>query len=260
MQKKMLLIFKIRALILLISLILFTGCQDFSLMSYKDWQANNKTAAVIPTNGLVCELLLNGNTNDTSGYNNPMTPNNIKSTIDRFGLLNGAYDFDGTTSTIDAANNLTISNPGSFTVCVWVMPKNLSGVFILDRVPFSNSLIDITIDTTGKYTYQTRYEDASGLTQITGAGAEAEIGRWAFITIIRDYPNQFKLYVNAMLIATSPDNNGEQIVAYPIRIGQYQAGSGGFIGSICDFRAYNRALSDDEINALYHEKSNGLVN
>lgn len=207
----------------------------------------------IPRNGLVGEWLFNGNVGDTSGSGNNGTAQNGQFfTVDRFGNPGNAFLCAGT-NYVDASTDITDINPqGSFTYNLWVRIDQITNqVFILDRVPFSMSLVDFLADSSNNsYIFEFRYEDGSGLTNIYAGNIS--IGKYQMLTIVRDYGNAFNLFVDNNLAGSFSDN-GLSLVAYKPRFGNYQNGGVQLQGAIDDVRIYNRALSSAEISALYNE-------
>jgi hypothetical protein len=68
--------------------------------------------------------------------------------------------------------------------------------------------------------------------------------------MVRDFGNAFELYVDGQLVASAPDD-GKPLTPPVAKLGQHAYGIMGFIGSLDDFRIYNRALSASEIQQLY---------
>jgi hypothetical protein len=75
----------------------------------------------VPTNGLVGWWPFNGNANDESGNGNNGTVNGATLTSDRFGLTNKAYDFNGISNFIDLANySFGIIGNSDRTISGWI--------------------------------------------------------------------------------------------------------------------------------------------
>ena len=89
----------------------------FTFTSYAFSQVPN----YVPTSGLVGYWPFNGNANDESGNGNNGTVNGATLTSDRFGNVNSAYDFNGTSDFIDVADNTALRlNSTDFTISVWI--------------------------------------------------------------------------------------------------------------------------------------------
>ena len=74
----------------------------------------------IPANGLVCWWPFNGNSNDESGNGHNGTVSGATLTMDRFGLSNGAYSFDGISNKINVAHNAAFDFT-EFTISCWAL-------------------------------------------------------------------------------------------------------------------------------------------
>jgi len=72
------------------------------------------------TNGLIAYYPFNGNANDESTNANHGTPHNAVLTLDRYGVSDRAYQFNGTDAYISAPNQDYLSFPGGeFTISLW---------------------------------------------------------------------------------------------------------------------------------------------
>ena len=72
------------------------------------------------TNGLIAYYPFNGNANDESGNGNNGTVTAATLALDRFGIANAAYAFDGASSMITAPDSPSLRIPGDITVACWV--------------------------------------------------------------------------------------------------------------------------------------------
>ncbi len=135
-----------------------------------------------------------------------------------------------------------------------------SGAYLWDR--------DATVDppltslkvVSGRYGFQKRYDDGSGL---GGPVSTTAISTTQFqVVAIRRNPalGRFELWVDGTLEANSPDS-GASLTPQPIVIGRHATESnGGFIGEIAELLVYQDALSDAEFQAVgaYLEAHYGL--
>ena len=80
--------------------------------------ANAQLPNYVPSNGLVCWFPFNGNANDESGNGKNGVVNGATLTSDRFGNINSAYNFSGTTNDITLSNSQNLVNT-SFSVSAW---------------------------------------------------------------------------------------------------------------------------------------------
>jgi hypothetical protein len=212
---------------------------------------------------LVAWYPFNGNANDSSGNGNDGINNAATLTTDRFGNNNNAYLFNGNASI--SIPELFPASCAAFTFAVWVM----------------KDFVDIN-------THQILYK---GLDQgeaslcitnlnnyaVVGFGVNLETGtygaqNWYFV----NYPDtlktktyyflvgryirgqQIEFLINGKLIGSSavpnlplakwPTHSYSAIGTHPTFPTTYY-----WNGVIDDIRVYNRALSDEEVQSLYHE-------
>ena len=74
----------------------------------------------VPTNGLVGWWPFSGNANEISGNGNNGTINGATLTIDRFGIQNNAYNFNGLSNYIEVSDNNSLDLTNNYTFSVWV--------------------------------------------------------------------------------------------------------------------------------------------
>lgn len=227
----------------------------------------------IPKKGLTTWLKFDGNAQDAMGQANGGTLQGATAVTDRFGAANGAVAFDGVSSyvTIPSAASLNLGGATSdFTIALWirgdgrqpdgadVMVKGTESSFqelskgysfstttgsggqliinslkgqssVLYQFPseYTNNywsgnkwhMIVLTFTRTGKVAY--RYSDGYPLTSLTLDNSDAT----------QDF---------------SSDS--------PLLFGKNVAGDKFFKGAVDDVRIYNRALTDQEVLMLYHER------
>ena len=88
-----------------------------------------------PTGNLICYYPFNCNANDESGNNNNGVVNSAILTADRHGNSNSAYFFNGTTSSIDVANNNSINFQNYITINFWLKANQF---FSREQYPISH--------------------------------------------------------------------------------------------------------------------------
>lgn len=204
---------------------------------------------VLAISNLVHYWPFNGNTNDavTSGAINGTNTGATLST-DRFGNANSAYFFDGTDDSIEVGQAGSFESSDSFSFNVWVNSTG-GGNFIRTEggsgswgwfVRFvGEGKIQIWEGTYTSYTAETTesYND----------------GNWHMVTFVRDASNNIgRLYVDGEEKCHYDMPSGPQPLtsAYPDYLGSY--GSGEFFhGTMDEVRLYNKALTAEEVAALY---------
>jgi len=207
----------------------------------------------LPFTGLIAYFPFNGNANDMSGNGNNGTVNSATLAVDRHGNVKNAYAFNGSSYiVVKHAPVISLQSTQPFTISIWVyklasgLPLHIMG----KRVGCSTGNINyqIAIDTNGF-----RF-DSSSFLLIWAAGIAAH--KWVHVCVTYD-TNGGKLYLDGKL----KHSNSAKIGAtnnVDLLIGKSGSCGALWVGSLDDIRIYNRLLSDDEIQQLYHE--NGWSN
>lgn len=215
------------------------------------------------TSGLVLCLPMDGNANDYSGNNNNGVLSGATPTVNRFGAANSAYHFNGNNNfiTIPSSNSIgSIETNDELTITAWCKP--------LAWYPTWNIFgIVEKYNPTSDWGWAFALQNASG----NGSGNDAifinnypayfetnlsvTLGQWAFYALTYSKSNQtMKFYKNGNLVQTFNNSglalentgSGNVFIGFsPVGIDEYSN------GDIDDLRLYNRALTDQEINALF---------
>lgn len=213
----------------------------------------------VPTNGLMAAWLFNGNANDESGNGNNGFVLGATLSPDRHGNAESAYSFDGVDDLINIGSNVKPQFP--FTVSAWVKSNALGtvgGIFrndIWDPTGFYHGIYVVISFEEGIAIGQgSGFASDSTRSQFGAAPGIFTVGDWRHIVVVFAAFNTPTFYV---------DN-----VEYPI---DEVGGSGstmtyssdpGFIGNrwvnylnglIDDVRVYTRALTEDDVEALFYE-------
>ena len=169
-------------------------------------------------------------------------------TTDRFGNENGAYYFDGNDKMVAAG--AALFGKTSFTANIWVNSTQTSGLGNIMRTDggyypgwllrFNGGRIEI-------------WEGRSSNYGVISTASFAD-GNWHMLTYVRDVENKVGLlYVDGSYVCgytmTSAINDDNQT---ELRFGTYGEGEY-YIGKMDDARLYNKALSAEEVSALYNE-------
>jgi len=194
-----------------------------------------------------------GNANDESGNGLNGTVTGAVLVADRFGSANSAYQFDGSNDKIAIAHNSTL-NPGKITVAAWMKwssygsgtptlvskngDPNVYGWYL--ALDASSNKLKSFVSTNGSNTHN--------LTATT----VLDLNTWYFTVLTYDGADQ-KLYLNAELDGTDTSPVGD---LYTGNQDSLYIGFGylleNFNGDLDDVRIYDRALSETEIDSLYH--------
>jgi hypothetical protein len=210
----------------------------------------------VPTDGLVGYWPFDGNANDISGNGNNGTNNGAALTTDRFGNINSAYTFNGSSSFIAVPHN-TIFNMQKATWNVWVK-SNVSttgnGRYIMGKRDDAAHMVTF-YERNGLGGQEIGW--ASGAA--TGQISSTINGSWHMLTMTYDLTlttNNYSLYYDGILVPT-PNNNIPLSFIFnngDLRFGKQDNSSffQPFNGSIDDASIYNRILSEAEITAIYN--------
>ena len=202
----------------------------------------------VPTNGLVGWWPFNGNANDESGNGNNGTVNGPILTNDRFGNSNSAYDFKQGKDLICTKNQY--NSLSSISYSIWINTTN-EGI----ALSFNNSqcihggtwdrALFILKNEVDFYTY-------NGSEVFTKSSVNVLDNYWHHIVITMDQSGSI-IYIDGNKITTNPNQNkGQNYLGY-FRIGGLSPNdlNNSLIGQIDDIGIYNRALTQEEITALY---------
>ncbi|MDR3503120.1 MAG: T9SS type A sorting domain-containing protein [Legionella sp.] len=240
---------------------LSTNCKvrisDVANLAISDTSNNTFTISgttTIDTTGLVAYYPFSGNANDMSGNGNNGIVYNATLTADRFGNLNQAYSFNG--SSYINIPELFPDTVNGFTYSLWIILNNLPSyqAYIINKGTLMGE-VAILVNSSGQVKLEVKQTDLMWHTI-----ASHSIDTNVVYHIVGRYikGSNFDLWVNGVK-ATSKSNLNlnlytsnetvSSIGAYNY-MGTY---SQYWDGIIDDIRVYKRALSDAEIQVLYKE-------
>jgi hypothetical protein len=205
----------------------------------------------------------NGNANDeTLNGNNGVVSNCIPSP-NRFGIQNSAYGFNGINSiiSINDFNDSIQFNPlvDSYSLVLWFksadpcvntpssrLIENWFGSTV-SGYPFSMSVNNANVMSCAVF-------DGTFFTEAT-VGSQIFDNQWRMVAfIVNNQTDSIQVYINNTLVAS--EENGLSLSTSPfdsLYIGNDQSVTRPFSGLMDDLRIYNRALSQNDITALYYE-------
>lgn len=210
----------------------------------------------VPTDGLIAYFPFNGNANDESvNHVNGTVNGNATLTSDRNENINSAYLFSGSYNDYIATSNSPVYNLGNnISICAWVKPSQNGGYVVTAGRDIVN----------GSY----RMGDASFFTQVSYSGVNGPafvkslpLNEWSFMVGTLD-GTVSKFYLNGVFVneATISSPFTANIDCHSLMIGRHSTYCTPdtyypypFAGSIDDVRLYNRALTENEVKALYNE-------
>lgn len=204
------------------------------------------TCEPIITDGLIAYYPFCGNPDDASGHGCHGTAVGATLTGDRFNNANSAYAFDGFGSYISIPQ-LTTSTSQSFTVCAWLLNREetagMSGIY------HGASSGEWVVWNHGFGVHLT-----DGNWYACDAGIFDTV--WTHVTATYEKGSKIKFYVNGEPAgqADLPANDLFEAAGYNSSIGAYNNGVTNFWkGKIDDIYVFNRILSANEIDSVYHQ-------
>ena len=210
--------------------------------------AQAQVPSYVPTSGLVGYWPFNGNANDESGNGNNGTVNGATLTEDRFGNGNKAYEFFNSTIEVPHNQNLGFGSDASFSVSFWFnkttnnSPYHFMGKRVNGSPTFNWQL--------GGTNNETSFGSSPPGLYVGAIFSSAQLNSvWTLLTGVYDNGN-WKLFQNGLQVLSNnaqagPDSN------CPLTFGN--SGSYEYFGgSLDDIGIWNRALTADEVLALYN--------
>ena len=235
----------------------------FSIFSF-----SFSNAQVNLNQGLVAYYPFNGNANDASGNNINGIVSNATLTTDKFGALNSAFDFNGSSSYIQLpySNLYNFAPQDSFSISVLVLPDPLyswpAPSVVVKSPPNANYLAS-------NWNYGTYILNNKAM--VGFANNNVLIGSTVFnnnpcwYNIVQTYMNGiWKLYVNGVL--ESQDLSQTKFILQDGSSSKIAFGKKGesfgdwYKGKMDEVRIYNRVLNQNEVNALSNCVTNSCNN
>jgi hypothetical protein len=213
----------------------------------------------VPTNSLVGWWPFNGNANDESGNGNDGTVGGATLSSDRFSNPNSSYFFSGMSTNITINNTFFNNGWLGYSISFWFNPNsNQYNGCIVNTIPHDGLGIAYSYYGTNKKIYHSKNSNTSvHAWDILNADplnyAAFEFNTWYHIVVIKS-SNTYLYYVNGSLdktinTAISPLNDMCKLVFGNM---DPSVGFQPVIGSLDDFGIWNRALTECEIQDLYH--------
>ncbi len=216
--------------------------------------------AYLPANGLVAWYPFNGNANDESGNGNNGIVNGATLTSDRNGNLNSAYSFNGVSDFIQVANNNSL-NPFPISISCWFRSNSNIGGGIVSKYPFPNANNGWSMHLNqGKLSgYFYNYNGGAFINADFNLDQSVFLSDnlWHFLTITYgevgasffvDSELITNLYYLGNGLPSSPSSSTDLFFGRILE----DANSAFYLTALLDDIAiYNRALTQEEITALY---------
>ena len=200
----------------------------------------NVNAQVNLSNGLIAWYPFNGNANDSSGNGHNGMVNNATPANNRFGKSNGAYYCNGDKKAISVLG-FNQYNTNGITVSMWINTKKTTSA--VQVIAGAIGSIYLNVHKIGSYTADFD-NDLTNHTVANTSKCVVTSGKWVNITATCDGTTT-RLYSNGVLERSFPEEisfRGSDLII----------GNKAYEGYIDDVRIYSRAISADEVAAIYN--------
>lgn len=213
----------------------------------------------VPTNGLVGWWPFNGNANDISGNGNNGTVSGAALTTDRNSISNNAYLFNGSSSYINIPNSTSLQFNGGITFSTWLyasaFPSPVAYWFSKGAdggTPYSWTS---SVDAGTKKATVSIFDNNN---QNCGASSTTSLLLNTWIHVVHSFDGSFaRTYVNGVLESSISCSYSTFSNSYALIFGRRHISGLPYFwnGKIDDFGLWNRALTQQEITALYNSSN-----
>ena len=203
---------------------------------------------------LIANYTFTNNADDVTAYKNNASSNDAQLAKDRFKKANRAYSFDGTASSMIAANSAQ-QNSDYTTIAFWINVKNLpvnGEAFILSNGGWQERW-KISLPSHGKPVFTTN--GTGGISDMDSGNSALTPGTWTHVAMTHDGAKD-KIYINGQPVASKDVTGTLHSTTQPLGFGWNPIDGGNFLdGSLDEVRIYNRALTDQEVADLFASQS-----
>ncbi len=195
---------------------------------------------------IVAYYPLDGNAKDRSGANRHGTPTNVTYTTGQFGQ---AAVFNGINSKVDMG--VEFAPIGNVTYMAWIKPDVLAvnRRFLNQRGPDAGDFIFRILDATGAIDFL-RFTGAGGFWRWSSTLTVAQ-GVWSHVAVVYDGTINATFVINGVSQSIVRTLDSTSLTSENLVIGADNVGNF-FDGAIDEVRIYNEALTEDQINMLFH--------
>ena len=196
---------------------------------------------------------------DKTPYENHGTNYGATLTTDQMGQSNRAMYFDGEEDYVNAGNDNSLQfGAADFSFSLWLRFDSLANHMglitkgaMLSSAPYDNKGWALSFAYTVSRLYFDTYKAGQRL-NVKSAKTDWVIDTWYYITIVRD-GTVAKMYIDGELDNTGAAVDDIEDTTRNVAIGANSGGSSYFFnGSIDNVQIWDRVLSSDEIDTLYH--------
>lgn len=207
--------------------------------------------------GLIAYYPFNGNANDESGNGNNGVVHGASLTVDRFGIPNNSYYFDGMDDHIEIGKQVLYDT--NFSIMIWIKSGGEQNTY---SCPISQGhghvygykgwAFQYGYPNKTDFKFITSIDGYTWLTVDFDIDIEVDLN-WNFIAVVKEGAI-LKTYKNGILQESILLNNEILLGDFNLTIGDDTFNPGRYFnGSIDDIRIFNRALSELEILEVYNE-------
>ena len=144
-----------------------------------------------------------------------------------------------------------------WTISIWAKPASV------DLTQYLIAKSDFSGDVDGRYglflfadRFAAMIDDGDKKTALGSIGINS--GEWVYLTAVYERGANLTTYVNSQLDgSTEISNNTYEPISYPLQVGYIANYPNYYKGSIDDVMIYKKALSQDQIRAIYHNQRKG---
>ncbi|MDD4062228.1 MAG: LamG domain-containing protein [Candidatus Pacebacteria bacterium] len=229
------------------------GTYEVGLKDNKEWD-------IISTDGLVGHWKLSGDANDYSGNGNHGTlVGGVTWAEDRMGQARGSAEFDGVDGYVAVDDQILLTS-SYVTVSAWIKTLgklDSSQIIIAKRTSLDNDQFEFRINPSYNLNFDRYLPNSGSVSSIN----TVPLNEWVFVSMtFDDVENEVEFYINGVLDSVNfyteaYEGDSSSIITIGRSGVSSQDGTSdpwrSFNGQIDDVRIYNRALSEDEIKALY---------
>ncbi|MFM1771998.1 MAG: hypothetical protein RLZZ71_1140 [Bacteroidota bacterium] len=218
--------------------------------------ATAQVPSYVPTNGLVGYWPFNGNANDESGNGNNGTVNEAVLTADRFGNANSSYEYN--TPDCQITTNAFFNASLDFTFTCWFYSNSNTSQILLNTIPHTVIAYGVNSWFAGPNFTSFLYGSGQSFGWFNEGNSSylspnSLLNNWRSLTVVKSGSN-YMFYENGVLtfshiIVQQPTSQLCQLVFGHCDPTECQEALTGFLD---DFGIWNRALTADEVLALYN--------
>ena len=232
------------------------------LIGFASLTINAQVPTYVPTDGLLGYWAFTGNANDATTYANNGTISGATLTADRFGNVNNAYSFNGSSNFISFPQLFRFHQTGDATISMWINANtplgNVQSSFLFSKTTTGdqnrfNFYLRVFTGNTANLALRFDYrENTSNLHDLNAFNTFPK-NTWKHIVFSRT-GNVYSLYIDGVFINTVTDNTPALPSAIGWVIGNDTTSNYDFNGKIDDIGIWNKALNANEILSLYQSE------